>query len=102
MAQPSVMARPDRATGPHHPYGAGNTGSVVRAVAVRHLVEVLLVVVLGEVELPGRHDLCGDLAVPRLSEAFLVRRGGLLRLRLLLRAVIEDRGPVLRAEVVAL
>src|SRR5215472_13564837 len=81
---------------------AAHARAVVRAVPVWVLVQVLLVVVLGEVELASRLDLRADLAVPRLGQPLLVGGGGLLSLRPLLRAVIEDRRPVLGADVIAL
>src|SRR5439155_1196347 len=72
------------------------------AVAARVLVQVLLVVVLGVVELRRRPDLGGDRAVARPAELGLElvpdpgRRGRLLRGRGV------DRRPVLGADVVAL
>src|SRR4051812_17904875 len=48
---------------------AGHTGGVHRAVAVGHLVQVLLVVVLGVIERAGGGDLGRDRVVPRIGEA---------------------------------
>jgi len=75
---------------------------VVGAVAVRNLVQVLLVVVLGEVELAGRDDLGGDVAVAGFAQLLAELGGRLLGGRLLLRTVVEDRRTVLGADVVAL
>src|SRR4051812_48674935 len=52
----------------------GHTGAAHAAVAVGVLCvgEVLLVVVLGEVELPGGDDLGGDLAVAARGQDLLV------------------------------
>src|SRR5215472_18349592 len=58
--------------------GAAHARGVVGAVAVRHLVQVLLVVVLGEVEVAGRYDLRRDRAVARLGELLAVRGRRLL------------------------
>src|SRR5690606_19533015 len=93
-------------------YGTGDAGRVDRAVAVRHLVQVLLVVVLGVVEGAGaplavrtvvdRADLGGDVTEPGALQlrcvdvargpggVGLLGRGG------------EDRRAVLRPPVVAL
>src|SRR5690348_7954576 len=58
---------------------ARHPGAVVRAVAPRHLVQVLLVVVLGVVErarLGRRAPLGGDVAVAVRGQVLLVRRPG--------------------------
>lgn len=62
------------------------------------LLEVLLVVVLGGVELLGREELGHDLLLP--LPLLLLQR--LPRLLLLLRRVVVDARPVLRPDVVAL
>src|SRR5215207_6740500 len=60
---------------------AADAGAADAAVAVRVLRQVLLVVVLGEVEGPGRLDLGRDLArVARLVQRLLVLELGLLGL----------------------
>jgi hypothetical protein len=59
-------------------------------------VQVLLVVVLGEVELAGRDDLRGDLTVAALVQPLLEISRRLLGRGLLRRTVVEDRRPVLR------
>src|SRR6516162_6379473 len=81
---------------------AAHAGAVVGAVAVRDLVQVLLVVVLGEVELAGRDDLGRDLTVAVLGELLAVLGRGLLRGLALLLVLVEDRGPVLGTDVVPL
>jgi len=55
------------------PYGARDPGPVIGAVAVGVLVQVLLVVFLGEVERACRGDLGRDGAVARGVQARLVR-----------------------------
>src|SRR5580692_6040299 len=81
---------------------AAHAGAVVGAVAVRHLVQVLLVVVLGEVELAGRNDLGRDLAVAVLRQLLAVLGCRPLRGLPLCLTLVEDDGPVLAAGVVAL
>src|SRR5579859_753731 len=81
---------------------AGHACSVVRAVAARHLVEVLLVVVLGEVEVAGGDDLRCDLPVAGLGQLLLVGVPRLQGRLLLFRRLVEDRRAVLGADVVAL
>src|SRR4051794_22187064 len=81
---------------------AGDAGGVHRAVAVRDLVQVLLVVVLGVVELAERDDLGADLAVAGRAQPLLEQVAAGLRGRLLLRALGVDRRAVLGADVVAL
>src|SRR5215831_16527470 len=81
---------------------AAHAGAVVGTVAVRHLVQVLLVVVLGEVELTRRDDICRDRAVAVLGQLLAVLGRRLLRRGLLLLILVEDRRPVLGADVVAL
>src|SRR5690606_28005155 len=76
-------------------------GSVV-AVAVRVLVQVLLVVGLGVVERARRRQLGGDRAVPGLRQHPPEGILGQLRGPLLLRRGPVDRRAVLRADVVAL
>src|SRR5262252_9322550 len=92
-----ASARPGRRlVGADEADRAAHAGAVVGAVAVRHLVQVLLVVVLGEVELGRRNDLGRDLAVPVLGQLLAVFGRRLLR-RLALRvAGVEDDRPVLR------
>src|SRR5512139_153235 len=82
--------------------GEGDSGRRVAAVAVGVLRQVLLVVVLGEVERAGRHDLGGDVAVAALPQP---RREGRPRLLGGLSLGVRrdvDRRAVLRADVVAL
>src|ERR1051325_258536 len=67
-------------------------------IAVRIPLQVILVVVLGRPELAERHDLCRDRARPLRPRAL---HGALRGLALLL-IVVEDRGAVLRPDVVAL
>src|SRR3954468_15573102 len=69
-----------------------------RAARLAALLEVLLVVVLGRPEPPGRHDLGDDLAL-EAALILVTRRGGCA---LLLAVVREDRRPVLAADVPAL
>src|SRR5918997_676112 len=81
---------------------AGDAGGVHRAVAERVLVQVLLVVVLGVVEVRRRLDLGGDPAVARPGELGLELLADPLRDSELLVAGGVDRRAVLRAHVVAL
>src|SRR3954471_21149828 len=63
-----------------HANRACHAGAAQAAVAVGHLREVLLVVVLGVVELAQRRDLRGDLAVTLVLQALAERGlGGLDR-----------------------
>src|SRR4051812_19201031 len=81
---------------------AGHTRPADAAVAVRDLVQVLLVVVLGEVERSRREHLGGDLVEAALGQPRAERLAGAGR-RLELRVGRRvDRRPVLRADVVAL
>src|SRR4051794_22847095 len=82
--------------------GAAHAGPAQPAVAVGHLVQVLLVVGLGVVEGTGWRDFGGDVAVAGVLQprGELVARG--LGRRLLLGAVVVERRAVLRAHVVAL
>ena len=75
---------------------------MVRAIPVRILVQVLLVVLLGEVERPRERDLGGDLAEAGCCQMLLVHLAGRLGARGLVRVRDIDRGAVLRAPVVAL
>ena len=50
---------------------AGNAGAAHTAVSVRVLVQVLLVIVLSEIEVPGIDDLGRDAAVPGAGEGAL-------------------------------
>src|SRR5262245_25230146 len=86
------------------PLGQLHARRVDRAVTVRDLVEVLLVVVLGEVERRGRRadDLGRDRAVAVGRELLLEHVATGLRQPPLLIVLDEDRGPVLSAPVVAL
>ena len=52
--------------------GASYAGRVIRAVAVRVLGQVLLMVVLGEIELGGLHDLGRDRSVAGVGQLGLV------------------------------
>src|SRR5664279_3941596 len=61
----TAAKRPELSSGRLEPDRAGDAGAAEPAVAVRHLREVLLVVVLGVVERPRRGDLGRDLAVAR-------------------------------------
>src|SRR5262249_22118115 len=92
------------AVGARHAYRAGHAGPVVRAVPVRVLVvrKILLVVVLSEVELGRGLDLSGDLAVARLAELLLEGHPRLFGGGALLVGMVEDRGTVLRPDVVPL
>src|SRR4051812_3508814 len=64
--------------------GAADAGAAEAAVAVRHLGQVLLVVLLGVIELAERGDLGRDRAVARLAQTLAERGlGGLDGLRLL-------------------
>src|SRR5919197_4050512 len=98
-ATPGAAASARRRARAHR---AGDAGAAQAAVAVGHLVEVLLVVVLGVVEVAGGRDLGRDLAEPALVQRALVAlergaRGG----RLLVVGGV-DRRAVLGADVVAL
>src|SRR5690606_31988142 len=75
--------------------GARHAGAAQPAVAVGHLVQVLLVVALGEVEGPGRGDLGGDLAVAGGGQHLLVAIAGRLGGRPLDVVDRVDRRPVL-------
>src|SRR3954454_19197367 len=89
-------------SGADYAYRAGHARAAEAAVAVGHLGEVLLVVVLGVVEVGGVDDLRADVAVAGVAELLLVgvaRRlgGGALSI-----GVGVDARPVLGADVVAL
>ena len=58
-----VAKRPGRIPLGRNADGTADARPAQPAVPVRHLVEVLLVVVLREVERPRGHDLGGDVAV---------------------------------------
>src|SRR3954453_15443051 len=81
-----------------------HAGRVVGAVTERDLVEVLLVVVLGEVELGSWRpdDLGLDLAVPGSRQRLLVHRLRCLGRRALGVVAAKDVRPVLRPAVIAL
>src|SRR5262245_17087688 len=81
---------------------AGHVCPTQTAVPVGHLVQVLLVVVLGVVEGTGRRDLGGDVAVPRGAQLLLEHLPGGFGRGLLLVAEGIDRGAVLGPDVVAL
>src|SRR5699024_8860041 len=116
VAEPSLSHRSDvrwrtrtysavlsgRAAGSHHPDRATGAGATGSAVTARVLVQVLLVVVLGEVEGPQRGDLRGDPPVPGPLEHRLEGVPGRLGGLPLLLGVVEDRGPVLGTDVIAL
>src|SRR5438270_12829923 len=85
-----------------HAGRAGDARAPEAAVAVGVLRKVALVVVLGEVELAGRHDLGGDAAVPGAAQRLLVALARLLCRPPLLVGPGEDRRAVLGADVVAL
>src|SRR5215204_7717295 len=90
---PALGAQPDRAR---------HARPAQPAVAVRHLGEVLLVVVLGVVEVARGRDLRRDLAVARAREALAEDGGRRLRRLALLLVEPVDRRAVLGADVVAL
>src|SRR5688500_16937352 len=69
-------------------------------IAVRDFVQVLLVVILGQVDRPGGGDLGGDGAEAGAPQGGVVRFVALLRGGLLLGAGGEDGRAVLGAEVV--
>ena len=81
---------------------AGHSRGVHRAITEGVLVQVLLVVVLGVVEVAGRGDLGGDPPVARPTELGLELIPYPLRGRQLLRRGGVDRRAVLGADVVAL
>src|SRR5258708_14588837 len=81
---------------------AGDAGAGETAVAVRHLVQVLLVVVLGVVEGAGGLDLGRDRLVSRGAERLVVGLPRHLRRCFLAIAGEVDAGAVLSADVVAL
>src|SRR5215218_6017265 len=81
---------------------AGDAGAAEPAVAVRVLVEVLLVVRLGVVERSRGGDLGRDLAQPGVVERRLVAVARSLDHGALLFERVVDRGAVLGPEVVAL
>src|SRR5690349_15812713 len=91
-------------TYPRPPAGSttGHTRPAEPAVPVGVLGQVLLVVILGVIERPGRGDLGRDLAVAGVGQRLVVgvarRPGGS---RLLVGEGVDSR-PVLRADVVAL
>src|SRR5690349_24487672 len=84
-----------------HADRAGDAGAAEAAVAVRHLVEVLLVVVLGVVERAGLGDLGRDLAEALGRQLLLVGGAGGLGQLALLVGLPVDRRAVLGAGVVA-
>src|SRR5215218_2148235 len=84
------------------PDGAGDARAPEAAVAVRVLVEVLLVVGLGVEERAGLGDLGRDLAVARRGQQRLVPVARRLDGDLLLVGVVVHRRAILRADVVAL
>src|SRR5215218_286532 len=84
------------------PDRAGDAGAAQAAVAVRVLVEVLLVVGLGVVERAGGRDLGRDLAEPGRGQRRLVALARRLDRRLLLLRAVVDGRAVLGADVVAL
>src|SRR5215207_3067082 len=91
------------ATGRHvHTNRAGDPRAAETAITVRVLREVLLVVVLGEVEFRRRHDLRGDLPVPRLRQPRLELVPSTLGFLQLLLGVVVDSRAVLRADVAPL
>src|SRR4051794_3353586 len=84
------------------PDRAAHARAAQTAVATGVLLQILLVVGLGEVEGPGGRDLGGDLAHPGRGQTLLVGVArGLGRRALLVVGVVDGR-PVLRADVVAL
>src|SRR5919197_263870 len=92
-ATPGAAASARRRARAHR---AGDAGAAQAAVAVGHLVEVLLVVVLGVVEVAGGRDLGRDLAEPALVQRALVAlergaRGGRLLVVCDLRGVVDDQ-----------
>src|SRR5699024_7605744 len=84
------------------PRWAGHAGLSETAVATRHLVQILLVELLGIVELAQRCDLGGDLTVARSTQRPLERVPGRLRLFTFGVVGIVDRRAVLRAAIIAL
>src|SRR5215218_697480 len=90
------------ARGRAEPHGARDARAAEPAIAVRVLLEVLLVVRLGVVERPGLGELRRDLAVAAGGEPRLVRRARFLGRAPLLLARPVDGGAVLRAGIVAL
>src|SRR4051795_13158793 len=84
------------------PDRAAHAGAAQTAVPTGVLLQILLVVGLGEVEGPGGRDLGGDLAHPGRGQTLLVGVARGLGRRALLVAGVVDRRPVLRADVVAL
>src|SRR5207248_8001673 len=81
---------------------AAHTGSTEPAVAVRILLEILLVVILGVVELRRGQDLRGDRAMAGCLQPLLVRIARAFRRAPLLVVEVIDAGTVLRADVVPL
>src|SRR5680860_1459450 len=81
---------------------AGDAGASEAAVAARNLVQVLLVVVLGVVEGPGRLDLGRDRIAARGPQRLVVGLPCDLRGRRLGVTRRVDAGAVLAADVVAL
>src|SRR5918997_4089417 len=84
------------------PDRAAHAGPSQTAVPVRHFVQVLLVVALRIVELPGGCDLRGYRAVTATLKRLLVGLAGLLGGPALLVVNVVDRRAILRADVVAL
>src|SRR5688500_5472275 len=102
-----MTMEPTRSTGLRHPsgdpdaHGAGDPGPEIRAIAVRVLREVLLVVVLRVEELGRWRDLRRDVAVAGRAEPLLVDVPRRLRGGQLLLVGHVDRGAVLGPHVVA-
>src|SRR4051794_6356015 len=98
----ALMLAPSRLGLDADTHRAAQPRAAQTTVAVRHLGQVLLVVVLGEIELRRVDNLGGDGAVAVGREHLLVGRLGGLRGAALGRRSNINAGAILRAYVVAL
>src|ERR1041384_2110301 len=84
------------------PYGTAHTGAAHPAVAARILGEILLVIVLGEIERAGVHNLGRDWSIAVRRQRPLIHRLGRLGGFALRGRGHIDAGAILGAHVIAL